>query len=446
MNTEDNAMNSEFPRLSSQDSDPVMVMLRDTSRTDRVLERPRSWWRRPAVLATLAALVVLGALVWLLVHFAGARNSVERSRLTIATVERGLFVRDVTADGQVVAAGSPTLYAAAAGTVTLKVHAGDAVTKGQILASLDSPDLTAKLAQEQATLQSLRIDWQRAQLDAQSKLAQLQAAYEQAQVDQKTAQRELERSQKAYELGSYSQLQMLRAQDGLEKAQFAYQQAKTNYESQPAQNRFDIDSKKTALDRQQYVVTDLQRQVNALQVSSPVGGRVGQVEISDRANVAKDASLLTVTDLSSLEVAIKVPESEARDLATGMGATLQGAGGEWKGNVSGVSPEVVDGEVVARVRFADPQPQGLRQNQRIGVRILLDRRDDVLAVMRGSFVEQGGGMAYVVHGDIAERQPVRLGAQSTDKVEILDGLQPGDQVVVSGVDAFNGADRVILTR
>ncbi len=68
--------------------------------------------------------------VLLLRHYAGAGGSVERSPLTIATVERGSFMRDIAADGQVVAAVSPTLYANALGTVTLKVHAGDSVSQG----------------------------------------------------------------------------------------------------------------------------------------------------------------------------------------------------------------------------------------------------------------------------------------------------------------------------
>ena len=67
----------------------------------------------------------------LLTHYSGAGVSVDRSRVSIATVERGSFVRDISADGQVVAAVSPTLYANALGTVTLKVHAGDTVTKGR---------------------------------------------------------------------------------------------------------------------------------------------------------------------------------------------------------------------------------------------------------------------------------------------------------------------------
>src|SRR5690242_550500 len=107
--------------------------------------RRRALFAAPWVGAAIALIVLISAVR----HFAGTQNSVDRARLTIATVERGSFVRDVEADGQVVAAVSPTLYAPAAGTVALKAHAGDAVQKGLVLIVLDSPDLTAKLAQEQ---------------------------------------------------------------------------------------------------------------------------------------------------------------------------------------------------------------------------------------------------------------------------------------------------------
>jgi HlyD family secretion protein len=424
------------------------IMLRDTSAQDRVIEPKNPFKRhRKIIVAVLIVLAALVALVLYLMRYSGAGVSVDRSRVSIATVERGSFVRDIAADGQVVAAVSPTLYANALGTVSLKVHAGDTVSKGQVLAVIDSPDLTAKLSQEDATLASLRIDWQRSSLDAENKLQQLRDAYNQAQVDQKTAQRESDRSRKAYEMGSYSELQALKAEDSLEKAQFAYQQAKLNFESQPKQNRFDIDSKKALLDRQQFMVADLQRRVDGLNVKSPVDGQVGQVQVADRASVAKDAPLLTVVDLSALEVEIKVTESLARDLKPGMTADLEGGGHRWQGIVSGVSPEVVAGQVTARLRFGAEKPAGLRQSQRLSVRIFIDKREDVLMVDRGAFVDQeGGGFAYIVHGNVAERQPVQLGAASIAKVEILEGLAVGDQIVIAGTDAFNGAQRVILSR
>ncbi len=82
----------------------------------------------------------------------------------------------------------------------------------------------------------------------------------------------------------------------------------------------------------------------------------------------------------------------------------------------------------------------------MSVRILIDKRDNVLTVSRGSFVDESGGRyAYVVHDGIAEKREIRVGANSIDKVEILDGLKPGDKIVISGTDSFNGAARVVIS-
>ena len=428
-------------------STTVPASMRGTQAQDRMLE-PAPLWRRQRVLAAAGiGLAALIALLLLLRHFAGISGSIDRARVAIATVERGSFVRDISADGQVVAAVSPTLYASTAGSVTLKVHAGDPVTKGQLLAQIDSPDLTARLSQEEATLESVRNDWQRSQRDADQKLLALKTAFEQARVDQDTAQRELTRSRKAYELGAYSELQALRAQDALEKSQFAYNQARQNYDAQPQQNRFDIAAKQALALRQQLLVEDLRRQVALLEVASPVDGQVGQVQVADRASVAKDTPLLTVVDLSALEVEIKVPETFAHDLKPGMSGDISGDGDHWSASISGVSPEVVNGQVTARLRFGDAKPAGLRQSQRLAVRILLDRRDNVLMVDRGPFMDQdGGNSAYVVTGNVAQRSPIQLGAASFSKVEIPDGAAVGDQIVISGTDAFRGAERVVLSQ
>jgi HlyD family secretion protein len=219
-----------------------------------------------------------------------------------------------------------------------------------------------------------------------------------------------------------------------------------HYDSQPAQNRFDIGSSKALLDQEEERVADLRRQVQDLTVRSPVDGRVGEVAIQDRAQVANGAALLTVVDLKALEVEVQVPESEAHELTTGMTADLEGDGQHWRGYVSGISPEVVDGSVVARLRFAGSQPEGLRQSQRIFVRVFLARLHDVLMVDRGTFAQQeGGGYVYVVRGDAALRTPIRVGAVSLQKVQILSGLTAGDRIVTSGADAFHDVKRVRLS-
>lgn len=424
------------------------TFIRDVYGQDRPIEPPTSIWKRHRLLGfgVLMSVLILGILAIKLERLASAAGSVDRATLTLATVERGSFVREVTADGQVIAASSPTLYASAPGTVALRVHAGDSVAKGQLLAVIASPDLTTRLSQEDTTLQALTIDRQRAQLEANRRLEQMSDAYTLAKADEQIAQREFERCRKAFEMGAYAEYQFLKAKDTLERARFSVQQARASYKSQPAQNRFDIDSKQMLLDRQQILVTDLKRQVDSLNVRSPIDGQIGQVQVADRANVARDTPLMTIVDLSALEVEIRVPQHLARDLRPGMTADLEGDGRHWPGRVSGVSPEVVRGDVTARLRFTDGKPVRLRQSQRLVTRIQIDRRDNVLMLDRGSFIDQEGGhFAYVVRGDVAQRRAIQLGASSISKVEILQGLEVGERVVIAGTDSFNGASQVILS-
>lgn len=425
---------------------PRLRLSPDTTQHSRPGDLPGNRFRRRHLLAALLLVTVATCLaVKAALHLRETPRSVDRSKVTIATVERGHFLYDFLVMGQVVTAGGPTLYAPASGSVTLHVHAGDATAKNQLLAVIESPDLAAKLSQEEATLDSLRIDWRRSQLQAARKLSQLREAYSQAEVDQKTARRELDRSRKAFELGSYSELQALRAQDALEKAQFADSEAKLNYAAQPKENRFDIDSKKALFDRQQYLVQELRRQVAALHIRSSVNGKVSRVQVANGTTVIKDSPLLTVVDLSALEVEIKIPESAARFITLGIIADLESDGQHWKGSMSSISPEVVNGEIIVRVRFGDDKPDGPRQGQRVRVRLVLEQRDNVLLVNRGTFADHGESvLAYRVLGTVAERHPVHLGAVGVSKVEILEGVTAGEQLVVSGSEAFKGAARVYL--
>lgn len=422
-------------------------MIRDTSAQDRMVavkpQRRRLKW---IGIAVIVAIVLVLVVPWA-TRMLSAGASVDASRLAFATVEQGPFTRDIAAEGRVVAAVRPTMYARSPGVVTLKVHAGDSVKKGQVLAVIDSPELTNQLAQQQSALDGMQVDWKLAKVNARTQRAELQKAYENAKIDATSAARDLHRYQLAYKQGAYSKAQVDHAKDTLEKAQIALRQAQQAKALEHDSLDFGIKAKKLAAERQALLVKNLERQVDDLNVRSPVNGQVGQVFVAPKATVAKDAQLMSVIDLSALQVQVQVPESFARDLGVGMNAQISGNGKTWKGAVSAISPEVVNGQVATRVRFVGAKPDHLRQNQRLSVRILLDHKDHALTVARGSFVDESGGRyAYVVHDGIAVKTPIQIGATSIDKVEILKGLKPGDKVVISGTDNFKGAQRVVVSR
>jgi HlyD family secretion protein len=419
-------------------------MIRDTSAQDRPLTRSAAGrpWRR-WLPAGVIVLVALGGLGYVVRGWLGADKAVDRSRIRIAKVVRGTLVRDVVADGRVVAANSPTLYAVAGGTVDFHVRPGDKVVRGQSLATITSPELQSRLTQEQATLAGLEAGVGRAGLDVEHGKANAQQLVAQAEIDRQGAAREVEINQKMFDSGVIPELELQRSRDALKKAELAVAHARREAGLQSKELAFDLGTKKQGLDRQRAVVAELERQVAALEITSPVDGQVGQQLVSQRATVAANTPVLSVVDLGAFELEIRVPDSFARDLAIGMSAEIRAGTETFAGRVRSVSPEVIDGNVATRLEFVDRRPAGLRQNQRLAARILIEEKANVLKVERGPFLEAGGGhVAYFVTDDVAERRTIQTGAFSLDAVEIVSGAKEGDQIVVAGTDAFDNAQRV----
>ena len=146
------------------------MSIRDTSAQDRPVASsttPAARKRRNWLLIAGTGVTALLLVGWLLSGWSAGSRSFDGARVRIAPVTRGDLVRDISADGRVIASNSPTLYAVAGGTVKLQVVAGDVVKKDQALAEIDSPELRSNLAQEQATLAGLEAEAARAALDAQ---------------------------------------------------------------------------------------------------------------------------------------------------------------------------------------------------------------------------------------------------------------------------------------
>lgn len=413
-------------------------MIPDTSAQDRTVAAPK---RRPpwtAIGATVGLVAVLVS-VW---AWAGAGRSVSAERLRFATVERGLLVRDAQVNGRIVAAVSPTLYAASAATIALKTRAGATVKQGDVLATLDSPELRAERDRELASLRGLEADVARQRILAQKARLLAARTADEGRLALQTAQRDAERTARACDVQAIPRADCLRYADAVEAAQVRarHSEADAGLEGQNA--ALELKSREEALARQRAVVADLERRVTELDLRSPVNGIVGSIAVADRAVVPANAPLMTVVDLSQLEVELEVPETYADDLGLGMKVEVNIGAQTLGGELTSIAPEVLERVVLARVRL-DAQPEGLRQSQRVSARVLIDEKPDVLKVARGPFVEtQGGRFAYVMEGDDAVRRPITLGATAVSAVEIVDGLAEGERVVISGTDLFEDAERV----
>ena len=366
-------------------------MIRDTSQQDAVLAAPKgqAFKRRALVIGAAVALVAVSGVLY--AAWNNSEHSVSASRVRIAEVGRGTLVRDAAVNGRVVAAVSPTLYSTAPATVNLKVAAGDTVKKGDVLAVLESPDLSDALKREISTYEQLKAEVARQQILSRKQKLLAQREADTAEIDRLSAQRTLERYDSVGTVGIIAKIDYQKAQDALNSAGIRASHAKQAATLEGDDVQLAIKTKTNEMERARLSMANAQRRVDELTVRAPVDGFIGTLNVQNRMVVIANAPLMTLVDLSKLEVEIEVPETYAGDMGLGMNAEITLPTGRATGKLSALSPEVVKNQVLARVRFDGAQPTGLRQSQRVSARLLIEEKPDVLMVQRGPFVENEGG-------------------------------------------------------
>jgi HlyD family secretion protein len=423
-------------------------MIRDTSAQDEIIQPARTSNRFRVIVASVVGLMVIAILVIYpsFQSWSSAEYSVARERVRLSTVNRGALVRDISAQGKVVASIKPTLFSSATGVATLFVKAGDSVLQGEPIARIESPELESLLQQESSALQSAETEYNRRKIQAKKTELQNQQTIDLAEVALIAARRELRRAEQAHSKDAISEFDYDKANDDVATAELKFKHATQDAKLQTESLQFELETSHLQIQTQTLRFDEFKRQVADLEVRSPVDGIVGNLAIQNKDAVSKNQALVTVVDLSAFEIELMVPDSFAEGLEVGLDAEISYTGKKYPGLVVAISPEVINSQISAKVRFADAMPDHLKQNQRVSARILLESRDNVLVVKRGPFLESGGGrFAYIVDGDLATKQQIQIGATSVSSVEILSGLTEGQTVIVSSSRDFEDADVVYLT-
>jgi HlyD family secretion protein len=346
-----------------------------------------------------------------------------------------------------VAAVSPSLFAPAAGTITLRVEAGAEVGEGQTLAIVDSPELQNQLEREQSTLDSLSVELDRQRIESRQKALDNRKNIDLTKVTLVAAERERRRAESGHQIKAISEIDFEKTEDDLETARLAHEHAVEDARLDDERLAFELKTMELRIERQSLLVEDLLRRVDELTMRSPANGIVGNLMVDQKAAVTQNQVVMAVVDLSAFEVEAQVPESYADDLGLGMSAEVLVGNKKYIASLVSVSPEIIQNQVTTRIRFQDQMPPGLRQNQRLTTRILMEEKNDVLTLQRGQFLDSGGSrVAYVLdEDDIAHRRSIEIGARSLAAVEILHGLSEGEVVVISSIDPFRSADAVLVT-
>ena len=402
--------------------------------------------RRILIIATSALGLILATIA--ISRLKPAVPTVDRSSVWIDTVKRGPMVRQVRGLGTLVPENIRWIPANTEGRVEkINIWPGTPVQPDSVILELSSPELEqaahdaeSKATAAEAELTSLRATLQRELLDQQSKTTAAHAAYEQAKMERETND-QLARNGLIAELDykkSKIKEEECQKSDEIEQKRLAF--ARDSIEPQLA-------SKQAAVDQARQLAKLKMDQVQALRLRAGMSGVLQQLPVQIGQRVKVGDNLARVTDPTTLKAQIKIAETQAKDIQINQKAVIDTRNGVANGHVTRVDPAVEQGTVTVDVAFDEPLPKGARPDLSVDGTIELEHLNDVVFVGRPAFGQENStvGMFKLVKGSSeAVRVPVKLGKSSVNTVEILSGLQPGDQVILSDTSAWDAHDRIRL--
>lgn len=416
----------------------------DGSGLDRKL-KPRRFTPQRLALA-LGALALVAFVVWLALRPGGQRLRVDADRLTVATVEEGAFQEYIAITGTVQPERTIYLDALVGGQIVRRVvDEGAFVEAGDPLLVLENDNLALSTMSGEAnvTEQIYRIRDTRLALDQN----QLSLSQQLSELDYtlRRAEREFARMDELYEKGVVSQQEWQAARD---ERDYLRRRRALTLESHQA----DSLSRVNQLQQMDATMARLHRNLEMLEetmenlvVRAPVAGQLTALDAEIGELKGQGARLGQIDILGRYRVRVPIDEHYVARVAVGQHGTVTVQGQDYTMVVRKVYPEVRDGRFEVDLGFADAVPADLRRGQSLRIRLELGDPEQALLLARGGFFTTTGGQwVYRVDGDEAVRQPITLGRQNPLAFEVLDGLRPGDRVVVSSYDAFGDADRLVL--
>ena len=406
--------------------------------------------RRKRLLLASAGVTVVLLITLGLSRLKPAAPTVEKSAVWLDTVKRGPMRREVRGPGSLVPESEGILQISAATDARVErllLQPGSPVQPSSILLEMSNPELQRdgldaewQLKAAQAELVNTRIRLEKELMDQQAAAATVRSDFHQAQLQAET-------NEGLFKEGLVADLTLklskVRAEELSTRNEIENKRLEVYSQSAKAQG--DVQQAKV---EQLRALAQLKRsQLEALHVRAGIEGVLQELPLQVGQRVVPGTTLAKVVQPNRLKAQLKIAETQAKDIVIGQPASIDTRNGVVPGKVSRVDPAVQNGTVTVDVVLAGALPKGARPDLSVDGTIELDRLADVVYVGRPAFgQEQNQISLFRVNGegDDAQRVKVRLGKSSVNTVQVLEGLKPGDRVILSDMSAWDAYDRVRL--
>jgi len=389
--------------------------------------------------------VVLAILTIALARLEPAAPSVDADTLYTGDVTQGELLIQTRGPGTLVPRVRLWIAAQSAGRVEqLLVRPGAIVEADTILMELSNPDLMRQAEEARYGLEIAKASFAEFELGLRSKELDQKAAVAQARASYESARLQAEAERASTVI---AEIQVRKSELTAESLKAAYdiQVERLNQLGPTVEAQIAAQRAKLGQDQNKY--ERMREQVEALHVRASLAGVVQTVLVEEGAQVQPGANVARVARPDVLMAELKVPETQAKDVLNDQLVAVDTRNGIVAGKVIRIDPAASEGTVQVDVELTGKLPGGARPEQSVDGTIEIKRLPNVLKMGRPTYVQQNSTITLfklVEDGEYAVRVPVRIGATSVNEVEVMEGLTPGDRVILSDTSAWDDVDRIRL--
>jgi len=372
----------------------------------------------------------------------------ERERLTIAAVTQGEFDDYITINGTVAPIATIYMDAYEGGRVQEKlIEEGSMVKKGDIILKLENMGLYEQILASESNLALKQNDLRSTKLTFDSRQVEGKKSLATAQYDLQRLKRNHQQTQELYADQLIAKEEYLKAKEDYELAERQLEIIKLQTEQDDQLRETSLKGLDTDLERMHQTLSMVYERLDHLNVRAPADGQLGFLDAEIGQSIAQGQRIGQINVLTDFKIEAEIDEHYIDRVKRELSASMERNGKAFALRLRKVYPEVRSGRFKVDLVFTGEKPETIRAGQSYNIRLQLGESNQALLLPKGGFFQSTGGQWVFVlgpDGEEALRRKVRLGKQNSRYYEVLEGLQPGEQVITSNYDNFGEAQRIVL--
>lgn len=414
---------------------------------DRKIKKTNPVYRYLLYGATTVALIT--GLMWLVLGSQTQAVKASKKQQTISRVTRGLFKDYVRLNGQVVPIQVVQVSPEEGGIVREKIiEEGSKVNKGDIILKLSNSNLDlqilnaeAELAEKQNLLRNTQITMQQDLLNNRTERISLD-------MDVRRKKRNYEQNKRLYHEKLISREEYLQSEEDYELARKKHGLISQRLKQDSIYRSAQMEQMEENLANMRQNVLMVRERREKLNVRSSIDGELGLLDVELGQSIGAGEKIGQINDLSDFKVEALLDEHYIDRVRTGLTATFVRDEKTYRLRIRKVYPEVRDGRFRIDMVFVGAHPDKIRSGQTYNLNLELGKSEQALLIPKGTFFQTTGGKWIFVldkNGEKAYRRPIRIGRQNPQYYEVTEGLEPGEEVITSGYEAFKNNEILLLT-